>query len=219
MRSVRLICAAVMTVATLVAVGATTQSASAAGVSLHFSRPSAIANETIQMDGTLPTAAVRTVRLQYRTGTSGSWTTRLTEKSTSNGFFFFVVKNTKTRYWRISVPAGAGQPAVVTTPKRLAVVPQKVEYFEATNECDSNTNSVVTVWADFYPARPGRRVDFATPAGPRTGFQDAKGIATVQVLTGASGLVGVQATAAADDGAAAKASVVRQLSLPQCDPV
>ena len=220
MRSVRLLCATLMTAAALVAVGATTQPALAAGSkSLSFSRPSVIANETIQIDGTLPTAMVRTVRLQYRTGTSGAWTTRLTTQSASNGFFFFVVKNTKTRYWRYSVPGGGGHPAITGYAKRLPVVPQKVEYFAATRNCDSATKNVVTAWADFYPAREGREVDFVTPEGVVTAYQDNRGIARVTVVTSDIGVANLTATARPIDGAAAKTTPTTTVALPVCNPI
>jgi hypothetical protein len=208
-----------MTAAAVVAVGATTESASAAGSKdLFFSQSNAMANETIEVEGVLSTPLVRTVRLQYRTGTSGSWTTRLTTKSAADGSFFFAVKNTKTRYWRYSVPAGGGKPAVVGNAKRLAVVPQKVEYFGATYDCDFNGNNIVTAWADFYPAREDRQVSFQTPEGVKFDAQDSRGIARVTIVTTDVGGQPLQATSIAYDGAAAKSSLSTMVDLPHCAP-
>lgn len=217
MRSVRLLCAAIMSAAALVAVGATTQSASAAGpLDVYFDYPNAVVGEQIQVAGRIPTPKIRTVKLQYRTGTSGAWTTKLTTKSDVQGYFSFTTKDTKTHYWRYTVPAGGGLPAIVGIPKRLPVVTQKVEYFAVTHDCDNDGHSIVTAWADFFPARAGRVVSFTTPEGTKTDYQDSRGIARVTVATTDTGLRPLQATALAFQGMAAKATTTKSVDLPNC---
>lgn len=219
MRSVRLLCAAIMSVSALVAVGAATQSAQAAGpLDIYFEYPNALVKEEIDASGTLPTPKERTVRLQYRTGTSGAWTTKLTTKSASNGYFFFSTTDTKTHYWRYTVPAGGGLPAIVGNAKRLPVVTQKVEYFAVTFDCDNNGNNIVTAWADFYPARQNRAVVFTTPEGDRTDYQDSRGIARVNVVTSDQGQQSLKARAMAYNGAAEIVTPTKTVDLPHCAP-
>ena len=208
-----------MSAAALVAVGATTQSANAAGpLDVYFDYPNAVVGEQIHVAGRIPTPKIRTVKLQYRTGTSGAWTTKLMTKSDALGYFDFSTKDTKTHYWRYTVPAGGGLPAIVGIAKRLPVVTQKVEYFGVTYDCDNNGNNIVTAWADYFPARAGRVVSFVTPEGTQTDNQDSRGIARVTVTTTDTGQRSLQATALAFKGMAAKSTPAVSVDLPHCAP-
>jgi len=220
MRAVRVLCAVVLSAAALVAAGAATESAQAAGPrDIFFEYNNAIKGETIHAEGAIDSVGIRTVRLQYRTGTTGSWTTKLTTKSAVDGRFSFETTDTKTHYWRYTVPAGGGKPGVIGLPKKLPVVSQKVEYFGVGYECSAAGKHLVTAWADFFPARQYRQVSFATPTGAKTGYQDPSGIARVTVtLEPGESSASMKATASAADGAPAISSVLRTIALPPCSP-
>ncbi|KAA1397365.1 hypothetical protein [Aeromicrobium ginsengisoli] len=217
MRAVRALCAVALSAAALVAAGAATQSASAAGaLDIFFQYPNAIKGEHISPSGTIPSGGVRTVKLQYRSGTTGVWTTKLTTKSAPNGYFYFQTTDTRTHYWRYVVPAGGGKPAITGTPKKLPVVSQKVEYFGVTRSCDNTGHNIVSAWADFFPARQGRPVKFSTPEGDRTVVQDGRGVAHMDVVTDGGGTVVVHGTALVFDAAPAKSTGNASVSLPIC---
>ena len=78
-----------------------------------------------------------------------------------------------------------------------SIVAQKVQFFAVSAYCDGNGHNLVTMMADFYPARPGRAVHFTTPLGERYDGQDNNGIASVVVNTGSDAIISASSVATA----------------------
>lgn len=221
MRSVRLLAASILAGTGLVAIGATSQSANAAGsLNLNVAYTSVIKLEVITATGTLPTANARPIKLQYRNKTSDPWQTLKVSESVSDGYFYFTFTTGKTRYFRYYAPAFGGQPSIKGNSRKLTVVAQKIQFFAVSAYCDGNGHNLVTMMADFYPARPGRAVRFTTPLGERYSGQDSNGIASVVVNTGPDVIIGASsvATAVLQKGAPAFSSAPFNYQASHCSP-
>lgn len=184
MRSVRLLAASILAGTGLVAVGATTESANAAGsLNLNVPYSSVVKLERIDATGTLPTATARPIKLQYRNRTTDPWLTLKVSESASDGAFYFFFNTGRTRYFRYYAPASGGKPSIKGNQRKITVVPQKVQFFAVSAYCSGNGDNLVTYMADFYPSRPGRAVKFKTALGDRYDDQDGNGVASVVVDT------------------------------------
>lgn len=212
MRSVRLLTAALLSVVGLVAVGATTQSASANSLVMTSTYSSVMKYENFTLSGKVLTPKVRTIKLQYKSGTK--WVDKMSKTTFGDGSFYFNTFTGATRYYRYYAPKSGTSAAIVGNTKKITLVTQKVTAYHTPNPvtyyCDDTTfngtvNAVVTVT----PARAGRVVRFATPNGvTRTGETDAHGHVVVPfTLTKSIGIYKTAVTADAYNGASAQSTV------------
>jgi len=186
MRSIRLLGAAILSSAALIAVGVTTEAANAASSrDLNVSYSKVIKYEKFSAFGTLSTHKIRTVKLQYRNHTDDSWTTKSTQQSSLSGNFEFALTTSRSRYYRFYAPPSGGDPAISGYSRKVTVVAQSVTFFAVTPsfQC-SNDAGNITMFAHFYPARPYRSVHFATFGVSRQAYQDGKGNAAVNFYPG-----------------------------------
>lgn len=217
MRSLRLLAAALLGVTTLVAAGATTQSASANSLVLTASRTAVMKYEEFILSGKLLTPKVRTVKLQYKSG--DKWLDKLTTTSEADGTFGFQTYTGATRTYRYYAPKSGTSPAIYGLSRKVSLLAQKAEYFAATAHCNGSGNAVVTILVDFYPARPGRSVSFATADGTKWSYEDARGIAAVSYVTGAEGATQMAtATAGAFDQVVSFTTAASSYLVPNCFP-
>lgn len=226
MRTTRLLSATLLTAATLAAVGATTGTAHAAGstnLTVQYGGK-VLKNEQFDVSGQLTRALERQVKLQYRSG--DSWKTKATTTSNadSGSFFFSNVTTSKTRTYRYYAPATEGAKKVVGTARKVSVVSQKVTKFAVSDasQCryvfDDSAFAPMTIFAQFYPARPGRGVTVVTEKyGTLNGFQDRAGIEAFTISPGTTKQSSTfQARTVAANGAAAKYSSTLTSNLTSC---
>jgi hypothetical protein len=212
MRLVRLLSATLLALAGLVAVGATTESAQAAG-SKDLSIPydgKVIKNESIYAEGQLPTSDDRPVKLQYRSSSKGAWKTYKADSSYLGGYFEFQLNTSKTRYWRYYAPKSGALAKIVGNSRKVTVVSQKVQSITVHNarQCRS-TPQPITVVVDFYPSRNGRYVTFTYNGDQTQNSEDFDGVSAFTFTPpndGAGGSFSIKATADALYGAAAISS-------------
>lgn len=220
MRSIRMLSAALLATVGLVAVGVTTEAANAASSKdLKVSYSKVMKSEQFRAYGTMSTHAARTVKLQYRNHDYGPWTTKSTITSDSNGSFQFFPTTTKTRYWRYYAPATGSFAKIVGNSRKISVVSQRVsiEVIRATQCHFAGPTSDVTVVYDFYPARPGRSVAFASSAVDTSDWEDNNGKVSFRFNPGfTDGTYDAVATAAAYNDAAAFVTPVVHYSITQC---
>ncbi|MEV7397403.1 hypothetical protein [Aeromicrobium sp. NPDC092404] len=222
MRSIRMIVAAMLATAGLVAVGATTQAGSAATTTkdLSASYVNVMKYETFRLKGRVSTFNARPVWLQYRDGKTGSWKTKTKATSSANGNFSFFPSTYKTRYFRYYAPPSGGKKSIIGNAKKITVVSQKVSVqIIRQTQCHfaDNPTSDVTFVYTFYPARAGRNVDFASSAVDLSDFTDSRGRVAFRFNPGkTNGTYQAAATAKAYEGAAPLASGVSQYSITQC---
>ena len=221
MKPVRMLCAAVLALTGVAAVGLTTEAANAASSKdLSVTYTKVIKNEKFSAYGRIATHNSRTVKLQYRDHTDDSWKTLESQKSSGLGYFEFTPSTSRTRYFRYYVPAGGGDPKISGYSRKITVVAQKVTFFAVTPsfQC-SNVNQVdVTMFAHFYPVRPYRSVHFTTNVGNKDTYEDAKGNAAVTFYPGSSTFTfDGKATANQENSAAAKTSAPFTYTQKYCD--
>ncbi len=126
MKPIRMLCAAILALTGLVAVGLTTEAANAASSKdLTVNYTKVMKSETFYAYGNMSTHVARTVKLQYRNHDYGPWTTKTTMTSASNGYFEFSPSTTKTRYWRYYAPATASFASIKGNSRKVTVVAQK----------------------------------------------------------------------------------------------
>jgi hypothetical protein len=221
MNPVRLLCAAILALTGLVAVGLTTETANAASSKdLNVTYTKVIKNEKFSAYGRLATHNIRTVKLQYRDDVDDAWKTLSTQKSSSLGYFEFSPSTSRTRYFRYYVPAGGGDPKISGNSRKITVVSQKVTFFAVTPsfQCSNVNQENVTMFAHFYPVRPYRSVHFTTNVGTLQAYQDAKGNAAVTFYPGASVFTFAgKATTDQENSAAAKSSAPFTYRQSYCD--
>jgi hypothetical protein len=219
MRTIRLLSTTLLAVTGLIAVGATTQSANAAGSkSLSIAHTLVVKGEQTSVFGTVTSGDARTVKLQYRNQDSGSWTTKTTTTSQGDGDFELPISTSRTRYWRYYAPSGAGHSAIYGNSLKVKVVEQKVQLFVVSfdNPCINLTNDV-TVVADFYPARQGRNVAFATNKGLKSDEQDENGVAVIHYdASGGVANFDMKAAAVEYHGIPVKTTVAKPYNLVFC---
>lgn len=220
MRTVRLFSAAILAVSGLIAVGATTESANAASSKdLSVSHTHVMKSEGFSAYGRVSSHTVRTVKLQYRNHNHGAWKTKTTVKSIAGGYFEFYLSTSKTRYYRYYASKSGSSAKIVGHSRKVAVVAQSVKFFAVTpnSQCANLSHQNVTMMAEFYPARPGREVRFATNTGVVTAYQDGNGVASVNFAPGNTVFsYKAVATAQPADGAGAKSSPTYKYSQSLC---
>lgn len=209
MRSIRMLTAALLSVAGLVAIGATTESASASSLSLTASHSTVMKFETFTLSGKLITPKVRTVKLQYKSG--DKWVDKTSKSTNADGSFYFSTYTGVTRIYRYYAPKSGTSATIIGSPKKITLVVQKVTayispnpvaYFCAAPNFNGTVNAVVTVT----PARGGRGITFTTPNGvlENSANFDGHGHAVVPFnLTKVAGTYKVTVTADAYNGASA----------------
>jgi hypothetical protein len=221
MKPVRLLCAAILALTGLVAVGLTTEAANAASSKdLTVSYSQVMRSETFFAYGELSTNAVRTVKLQYRNTSSGPWTTKSSTTSDSDGYFGFSPSTTKTRYWRYYAPASGSLGSIKGNPRKVTVVAQKVSIdVVRKTQCHfgANPTNDVTVTFDFYPNRVGRQVNFGSSAIDTNDYQDSSGKVSFRFNPGTTnGTFDAAATAEGFYGASSFATPVVHYSITSC---
>ena len=212
MGSVRLLTAALLSVAGIVAVGVTSESASANSLVLNASRSSVMKYEHFYLSGKLITPKTRTVKLQYKSG--DSWIDKASKLTVPDGSFEFDTYTGGSRTYRYYAPRSGTSATIIGAAKTISVVSQKVTYFAVSPDyqCATYSDDVVML-AQFYPVRRYRQVAFQTNAGTKYGYEDGNGIAKVTFDPGTLPFT-YNATATADAyyGAAAKTSSTRTYS-------
>ena len=212
MRSIRMLTAALLSVVGLVAVGATTQSASASSLVLTTPYSSVMKFENFTLSGKLITPKVRTVKLQYKSG--DKWVDKASKSTFSDGSFYFTTLTGATRYYRYYAPKSGSSPTIIGSSKKITLVAQKVTAYIAPNPvtyyCEAvNFNDTINAVITVTPARPNRSVRFTTPNGVlRTGQTDAHGHVVVPFnLTKTTGIYKTTVTADAYNNASAQSTV------------
>ncbi|RYJ05842.1 MAG: hypothetical protein EON52_09460 [Actinomycetales bacterium] len=206
MKSPRILLVTALAVAglsTTLLVAPAAQAAGSTHLTLTYTK--AMKNELNNARGTLTTPVERTVKLQYRSGTT--WKTLKSTTSASDGTFQFAFRLQGTKALRFHAPKYPSHAAItgivrtvtiVTQTGKLLVTPDSQCTFFATDR---------TAVASFTPARPGRKVTFQTNAGSIVGYQDGRGNVAVTIPAGSSVFsYKAYAIAAERNGAAAKTS-------------
>lgn len=209
MRTIRLVAAAVLTVTGLVAVSATTQSASAAAAKLDIYPAKPMAKEQVYFYGDLPTDVARTIKLQYKT--KHSWKTAYSTTTGGTGAFTLLHKTTVSRTYRYYAPetkvSGTTYKKITGPSQKVTVVKQKVQAItiHQAKQCASLPPEPITVTVDFYPSRPFRATVLTTPYGSYSGEEDFDGVTqfTFTPPIGVEGTVKITPTASGHNGAAA----------------
>ena len=119
MRFVRLLTAALLSVAGLVVVGATTQSASANSLVLNASYSSVIKFEPFTLSGKVITPKVRTVKLQYKSG--DTWVDKASKSTNADGSFQFGTYTGASRYYRYYAPKSGTSPTIIGAAKKITL--------------------------------------------------------------------------------------------------
>ncbi|MDR7087739.1 hypothetical protein J2X11_002578 [Aeromicrobium panaciterrae] len=217
MRALRLLGVAILAISGFVVVGSTTGGAGAADSSKYLTaqfHAKVMANEEFTLAGNVKTHFERLVRLQYKSGDTWKTIRTVTEAADGDGFEFTLVTTSKTRYYRYYAPSTTGSGGesgakIVGYAKKVTVVSQKATYFGLTpsQQCTDDIHNV-TLYAQFYPARPGRQVVVETHTGPKFGPQDRRGSVAITFNPGTSIIseYNLQAKAQPLAGASAKFS-------------
>lgn len=220
MRSVRLLTAALLSVVGLVAVGATTQSASANSLVMTSTYSSVMKYENFTLSGKVLTPKVRTIKLQYKSGTK--WVDKMSKTTFGDGSFYFNTFTGATRYYRYYAPKSGTSAAIVGNTKKITLVAQKVTAYITPNPvvyyCSTNYVGTVNMVITAYPARAGRGVTFMTPNGveENEGSTDAHGHAVVPfAINKQEGTYKVTATVDANNGASAASAAPASIVLDQ----
>ncbi len=222
MKPVRLLCAAILALTGLVAVGLTTEAANAASSKdLNVTYTKVMKSESFYAYGNMSTHVARTVKLQYRNHDYGPWTTKTTTSSASNGNFGFTLSTTKTRYWRYYAPATDSLASIKGNSRKVTVVAQKIESISVVRKTQchfgSGPTSDVTVLVDFYPNRVGRQVNFASSAVDATDYEDSSGKVSFRFNPGTTnGTFDAAATAVGFQGASSISTPLVHYSITQC---